>query len=151
MILDKSTGDLMIDENNIIKARMSIEEIKNSNIKDLLTEESKKKLEDNVDPYLSLKTIMVDGIDVAISLDILDDKITEIEFDVDDASRKCHHNKDYNEFGELLEKHKLFMRKMLAVEYIDEDVDFHGGYAQLRSEIRGPSVNITINYLYKFF
>ena len=146
MILDKSTGELIIDENNIIKAGMSIEEIKNSNIKDLLTEKSKKDLEDKDDPYLSLETIAVDGIYVDINLDILDNKISEIEFDVDDASRKCHFNQDYDEFGELVEKHKAFMRKMFDVKYIADKIRFQGGYAQLRSEIRSPSVSIRISY-----
>jgi len=94
MILDKSTGDLIIDENHTIKAGMSIEEIKNSNIKDLLTEDSKIELENDDDPGLSLKTIVVDGIDVDVDMLILNSKIIKIEIDVDDAARKCHFNQD---------------------------------------------------------
>ena len=149
MILDKSTGNLIIDENHTIKAGMSIDEIKNSNIKELLSEVSKTEIEADRHPHLSLKTIVVDGMDVDIDLIILANKIIKIEFDVDDAARKCHFNQDYEEFGQLVEKHKAFMRKMLDVEYIAEDVDFEGGYAQLRSEIRSPSVCVRISYLYK--
>ncbi|MCB2293681.1 hypothetical protein LGK95_09105 [Clostridium algoriphilum] len=149
MILDKSTGDLIIDENHIIKAGMSIEEIKNSNIKDLLTEDGKRNLEAERHPYLLLKRIVVDGADVDINLNILSNKVIKITFNVDDASRKCHFNQDYVEFGELVEKNKALMRKMLDVKYIDEDVDFQGGYAVLDSEIRSPSVRIRINYLYE--
>ncbi|MBC8061060.1 MAG: hypothetical protein H7Y18_10370 [Clostridiaceae bacterium] len=148
MILDKTTGNLIIDENHIIKARMSIQEIKNSNIKDLLTEESKKKLE-YAHHHISLKTIVVDGIDIDVDILTLNDRIIEIQFAVDAASRKCNFNQAYGEFGQSLEKHKVFMRKMLDVQYIDEDVDFQGGYAQLRSEIRSPSVRIRVSYLYK--
>ena len=64
MILDKSTGNLIIDENHIIKAGMTIDEIKNSNIKELLSDISKTELEAKRHPHLSLKTIVVDGIDV---------------------------------------------------------------------------------------
>ncbi|HEY8803843.1 MAG TPA: hypothetical protein VIM42_01830 [Clostridium sp.] len=149
MILDKSTGELIIDENHIIKAGMSIEDIKNSNIRDLLTEEGKKKLEAERHPYILLKRIVVDGIDVDINLEILNNNIIEIAFNVDNASRKCHYNQDYDEYRELIEKHKTFMRKMLDVENIDDKIRFQGGYAQLRSETRSPSVSIRISYLYK--
>ena len=148
MILDKSTGNLIIDENHIIKAGMTIDEIKNSTIKELLSDISKTELEDKRHPHLALKTIVVDGIDVDIDLNILTNKIIKIEFDVDDAARKCHFNQDYEEFGQLVEEHKTFMRKMLDVEYIAENVDFKGGYAELRSETRSPSVCVRINYMY---
>ncbi|MBU3181431.1 hypothetical protein [Clostridium psychrophilum] len=74
MILDKSTGNLIIDEKHTIKAGMSIDEIKNSNIKELLSDVSKTEIEADRQPHLSLKTIVVDGMDV------------------DDAARKCHFN-----------------------------------------------------------
>ncbi|MBC8062422.1 MAG: hypothetical protein H7Y18_17390 [Clostridiaceae bacterium] len=45
MFINKETGDAIFGENQILKARMSVEEIKASKLMEFVTEEGKKKLE----------------------------------------------------------------------------------------------------------
>lgn len=145
MIFEKDTGNIIIDENHVLKARMTKEEMMNSNIKDMLIENVEEIKQQDI---LSFKKMVVDGINTDISIYISNWKVRSVRIEIDDAGSKCYYGINHDEFVELVDKHEEFMKKMLNVKYIPigDSVDFDGGYAELEVVPREPSVNIKITY-----
>ena len=145
MKVDIESGIITIDNEHILKPLMTVEEIRGSNLVELMTEKSKEKLMNDPTYPLFMKC-NIDGEEISIELEILDDELSTVYIKVDPTEiSKCYQNDDIDTFNEIVNKNAAFMREIFKGN-TNRLYDFKWGYAEFNPGYRTYSVNIQIQY-----
>lgn len=143
MKMDINTGELIIDEKYVIKPLMTVEEIRNSNLKEIMDEDSKVWLEKRPSHPMFIRT-MIDGEEVSIELDIIK-ALEGINIKVDPAGiSECYHTDDEERFNKIVRKNSTFMTKLFKES--NNKHRFNWGKVEFNAVIRMYNVKTQIMY-----
>ena len=143
--MDIETGIITIDEKYQIKPSMSLEEIRNSNLSELMSEESKQKLINDPDYPMFVKSI-VDEDEISIELDIIEERLAAIYIKVNPAEMaECYYTDDDINFNHIVERTSMFMDELFG-ECENNRYRFKWGFATFNSGARTYSSYIEILY-----
>lgn len=147
MIIDKETGDIIFGENQILKARMSVEEIKASKLMELVTEKGVKDLEEGYYTYFKIPN--AHGHTIHMSVDMYEGKVSRIYITLEEFF--SYYDNSYGnvqEYYKLLDKQREFLGKILQIFSVANEIDFNWGYIQFRSDYRDMmNAQIAIHYV----
>ncbi|WP_234121958.1 hypothetical protein [Clostridium hydrogenum] len=110
MRIDKKTGDIIFDGNIVLKAGMTIDEIKNSRVKELLRERNLEEIDSET--YFLFKPIHTDGYLVYIDINVLSNKVFKVTMQLDEASDIYNTGVSKEEFLKLDELYREFLKKL---------------------------------------
>ena len=143
--MDIETGIITIDEKYQIKPSMSLEEIRNSNLSELMSEESKQKLINDPDYPMFVKSI-VDEDEISIELDIIEERLAAIYIKVNPAKMAdCYYKDDNSKFRNIVTKNSLFMDELFK-DSDNNEYTFKWGFATFNGGARTYSSYIQIKY-----
>lgn len=141
--LDIKTGILTIDEKYEIKPLMTLEELQNSNLVELMDEESKKELSEGDGTMLMIRTKYNE--DEAIISLLCYKKLTRVEITVDPAgSSEAYHTDNQDKLWEVVGKNSDLMVELL--KDAEGERDFKWG--ALRQQGGGRDYNVCIEISY---
>ncbi|WPC40167.1 hypothetical protein [Clostridium sp. JS66] len=97
-----NTMELILNEKYLIKPSMTIEEIKNSNLIEIMDEKSKISVEKNLQYPLCIKHV-IDGAEVIVRLDIVKERLKSIYITIDQerSSENCNNDVNKGSYGWL--------------------------------------------------
>jgi len=143
MKMDINTGELIIDEKYVIKPLMTVEEIRNSNLKEIMDEDSRVWLEKRPSHPIFIRT-MVDGEEVSIELDITK-ALIGINIKVDPLGvSECYHTDDEVRFSSIVRKNSNFRRELFRGS--NNKYRFDWGRSEFNAVNRDYNVEIMIRY-----
>jgi len=143
MKMDINTGELIIDEKYVIKPLMTVEEIRNSNLKEIMDEDSRVWLEKRPSHPIFIRT-MIDGEEVSIELDIIK-ALVGINIKVDPLGvSECYHTYDEERFNEIVRKNSKFRRELFKDG--NNKYRFDWGRCELNAVNRDFKIEIMIIY-----
>lgn len=145
MRIDKKTGDIIFDDNIVLKAGMTIDEIKNSRVKELLREKSLKEIDSKT--YLLFKPIHTDGYLVYMDIDTLSNKIFKITMRLDEVADIYNTGVSNEEFCKLDQLYIEFLKKILQVEDFQNKLKFKWGYVEIYGNINIPVLEVRLKYI----
>ena len=145
MKVDIESGIITIDNEHILKPLMTVEEIRGSNLVELMDEESKETLME--DPtYPIFMECNIDGEEISIKLDISKEKLRGVYIKVDPTEiSRSYQNDDMDTFNEIVNKNAAFMREIFKGN-TNRLYNFKWGYAEFNPGYRTYNVNIQIEY-----
>lgn len=145
MRIDKKTGDIIFDDNIVLKAGMTIEEIKNSRVKELLREKSLKEIDSKT--YLLFKPIHTDDYLVYIDINVLSNKVFKLTMQLDEAADIYNTGVSKEEFCKLKELYREFLKKTLQIDVFKNEMQFEWGYIEISGNSNIPVLEVKIDYI----
>lgn len=147
MVIDKETGNIIFDDNIVLKAGMTIDEMKNSRVKELLRERSLEEIDST--KHLIFKPIDTEYgkmyIDVGIS--IIYNNINKITISFEEALKIYDTGINNDEFKKIINKHEKFLKESLQLKGLPNNLDFKWGYIEIRANINIPLIEIDLYYM----
>lgn len=145
MLIDKETGNIIFDENVVLKAEMTIDEIKNSSIMKLLDESSVREIDGGED--IAFRPITSDGTLIHIDIDMLFNKAYKVTIRFDEVLNIYNTGISEEDFFKSVKKHENFMKKTLQLDEIVHNLNFKWGYVEIRANINIPIIEINLFYV----
>lgn len=145
MRIDKKTGDIIFDDNIVLKAGMTIDEIKNSRVRELLREKSLKEIDSET--YLLFKPIRTDDYLVYMDIDTLSNKVHDITIQLDEAVDIYNTGVSNEEFLKLKELYREFLKKTLQVDNFENELKFKWGYIEISGNSNIPVLEVNMEYI----
>ncbi|MCD2348821.1 hypothetical protein [Clostridium guangxiense] len=147
MQIDKKTGDIIFDDNIVLKAEMTVDGMKNSNVKKLLSERSLKEIDNK--RYLVFKPIDTEYgkmyIDVGISM--ISNSINKITISFEEDLKIYDTGINNDEFKKLIKQHEKFLKENLQLKDLPNNLDFKWGYIEIEANINIPLIEIDLYYM----
>ena len=141
--LDIETGILTIDEKYEIKPRMTLQELQNSNLVELMNEENKKDLSEGDGTRLMIRTKY--GSDAVSVMLVCYDELMKTEITVDTAGLSAaYHEDDQNKLWDVVGKNSQLMHELL--KDTERQKIFSWGMIKQYGGGRDYNVSIEISY-----
>lgn len=147
MVIDKETGDIIFEDNIVLKAGMTVDEMKNSNIMKLLSERSLKEI-DSI-KYLIFKPIDNDygKMYIHVGLSVISNSINKITISFEEALKIYDTGINNDGFKRLINQHENFLKESLQLKSLPNNLDFKWGYIEIRANINIPLIEIDLYYM----
>jgi|GEM_PF-816475 len=147
MIIDKKTGDIIFSEGQVIKAGMTIDEIKASRVMELVSKGQEEKME-HAFYYLQLVIPNAHGHKVFLALHMYDGIVSSVSMtlgDYYDFYDKGTFNAE--EYRKLAILQRDFLSKVLQEYAVPDDTHYDWGHIQMRVDYRDmEELEIIIDY-----
>ncbi len=140
MIIDKETGDIIFSGGQVIKAGMSVEELKASSVMELVTEKGKKWLEEGKS-YTSLKVPDVHGHTLYMDVSMYDDRIADISITLGDYydfySKHAYNLEEYKKVEKI---QRDFLKKVLQEYVVPNESRYKWGRIEMLADYRDTAL-----------
>ncbi len=144
MRIDKKTGDIIFDDNIVLKAGMTIDEIKNSSVKELLREKSLKEIDSKL--HLLFKPICTDNYLIYIDANTISSKVYKIIIRLDEVADIYNTGMSKEEFCKIKELYRDFLKKTFQVEEFKNELQFKWGRVEIYGNINIPVLEVKLKY-----
>lgn len=145
MIIDKETGDIILKDSLVLKACMSVAEIKASNLVSLLTDEGVRELDKERRTFF--KDINVGGHLVNMKLLFFQGKVGSVVIRLQEGEEFLSRNTADEEYSRVIDVHKEFLKDILKMDQLPQVVRFNWGRIELRTSHRERDIEIDIHYV----
>ncbi len=136
MIIDKETGDIIFSGGQVIKARMSVEELKASSVMELVTEKGKKWLEEGKS-YTSLKVPNAHGHTLYMHVSMYDDRIADISITLGDYyDFYSKHSYNLEEYKKVEKIQSDFLEEVLKEDEVPNESWYSWGGIEMLADYR---------------
>lgn len=144
MVIDKETGNIIFDDNIVLKAGMTVDEIKNSRVKELLREKSLREIDSKL--HLLFKSIRTDNYLIYIDANTILSKVYKIIIRLDEVADIYNTGVSKEEFCKLKELYREFLKKTLQVEEFKNELQFKWGSVEIYGNINIPVLEVKLKY-----
>ena len=142
--MDINTGILTINDKYEIRPLMTLDEVANSNLVELMVDFSKEKIKEKDTGVFLLRT-EVDGETLSIKMGLYNN-LSNIKLTVDPkAISECYHSDNPGGLDGVLLKNYDLMDKLVGVGRMN-DYEFNWGYAEFESGYRDFNIGVLIRY-----
>ncbi|MDS0528574.1 hypothetical protein NNC19_23150 [Clostridium sp. SHJSY1] len=143
MKVNIETGELVIEEKYVVKPLMTVEEIKKSNLIELMDEENRGWLENRPSHPIAI-FIDVNGEEVKVEFEIIGGKLVIINIVVDpEGIAEAYYSGNQGKFDNIVSKNLLFMVELFKD---NKNNDYEWGYAEFNNGNRTYNVKTKIKY-----
>ncbi|MDS0528324.1 hypothetical protein NNC19_21795 [Clostridium sp. SHJSY1] len=147
MKVNIETGELVIEEKYVVKPLMTVEEIKKSNLIELMDEENRGWLENRPSHPIAI-FIDVNGEEVKVEFEIIGGELVIINIVVDPKGiSEAYYSGDEGKFGNIVSKNLLFMVELFK-DNKNNRYRFSWGKAEFNNGNRTYNVKIEIQYFW---
>lgn len=144
MLIDKETGDIIFDDNIVLKAGMTIDEIKNSRVKELLREKSFREIDSKL--HLLSKPIRADDYLIYIDANMISGKVYKIIMRLDEVADIYNNGVSKEDFDKLKELYRGFLKKTLQIDEFKNELQFKWGRIEIYGNINIPVLEVKLRY-----
>jgi len=142
MIIDKETGNIIFDTGEVLKPRMTLDEVKASSIISLLRDENINDIEHS----LWFKPFTCYGSTVYMKAVMSSKRIGKVTICLDEAANFYEDPYYDRKFPLYEEKHINFIKKILQIDEFDGDIHFKWGCVDFSANARSAYMKIGIKY-----
>ena len=144
MIIDKETGNIIFETGEVLKPRMTFDEVKASSIMNLLRKNSKTELNETEDLIFNPFTCY--GSTVYMRAIISANEVVKVTISLDEAAN-LYEDQDYEKnFPSYKEKHINFINKILQIDEVESKKRFIWGCVDFSSCVRSAFMEVQIKY-----
>lgn len=145
MIIDKKTGDIIFGEDQVLKAKMTVEELKASKLMEFVTEKGLRYLEEGHSTILRVPN--AHGHTIYMDLQIYEGIISEIYITLEEYYDFYRNSYMIEDYEKLVEMQREFLEKALQVYSVPNEIRYEWGKIELCANYRDmESLDIFISY-----